>query len=359
MITIIDRYISRTYISYFLAGLTVFVTLFLIVDFMVTTSRYDVGMGVFAQFYACYAVEILYQLIPVACLMATIFTLGTLNKSNELVALFSMGWSLMRVSLPIILIVGAISGGSFFLSNELMTTVMDKKNQIYYTEMKKKPWLYNTSKQEKIWYRSGQNIFNINLLNSKEQKAFDVTVYTFSQQWEMQQVLVAKEADIQDGQWTLKYGRVTIFYDQDAAPISENFEERVLVLGEDIIDIKASDQASATMGVRELNKYIQRNRDAGLNTTSFEVDYHAKFSYIATALVMVLLGIPFSVSGSRSGGVLVNLQICLLLTLIYWAFYNSGLTLGRHGSLPPVIAAWGPNLLMASVAGFFIRRLKK
>lgn len=340
-------------------GLTVFVTLFLVVDFMISTSRFDVGLYVFYQYYSLYAAEILYQLLPVACLMATVFTIGQLNRSSELVALFSLGWSLVRVSMPVILLVATVSIGSFILSNELMTKISDKKNEIYYTEMKKKPWLYTTSKQEKIWYRSGQNIFNINLLNSKEQKAFDVTVYTFSPEWRLQQILTAKEADITDGQWALKYGRVTIFYDEEAPPISEPFEERILVLGEDIIDIKASAKASSAMGVNELKKYIQRNKEAGLNTTAFEVDYYAKFSFIFTAIVMTLLGIPFSISNARSGGVLVNLQICFVLTLVYWAFYSSGLTMGKHGSIPPIIAAWGPNILIGGFASFLIYRHKK
>jgi lipopolysaccharide export system permease protein len=114
------------------------------------------------------------------------------------------------------------------------------------------------------------------------------------------------------------------------------------------------------MGVRELRRYIERNKEAGLNTVPFEVDYYSKFSYVFTTLVMVLLGVSFATSSSnRSGGVLLNLQKCVLLTLIYWGVYNSGLTLGRHGTIPPVIAAWAPNLLMIMLASFIIWRQKR
>jgi len=360
VISLIDRYISKNFIFFFLAGLSVFVTLFLAIDFVTTTAKNQVELSVFAQYYSYYAFEIIYQLTPVACLLATLFTLGTLQKNNEMVAMFSLGLSLLRIAVPVLTIVCVISVGVFFFSNQFMTKVIDKKNYIYYTLMKKKPWLYSTSKQENIWYRSGQNIFNINLLNAKEEKAFGIRVYTFSYEWDLQQILEAKEATLKSGQWTLKDGRVTVFFDEESAPISENFEERVLMLGEDVIDIKTSSKASAVMGVRELRRYIARNKDAGLNTTPFEVDYFAKFSFIFTALVMVMLGVAFSSNASpRSGGILYNLQKCLVLTLVYWAFYTSGLTLGRHGTLPPVIAAWGPNLLMMFFASFLIWRQKK
>lgn len=360
MISLIDRYVARNFIFFFFAGLSVFVTLFLAIDFVTSTSKYQIELFIFAKYYTYYAFEIIYQLTPVACLLATLFTLGTLHKNNELVALFSMGLSLFRIAVPIMTLVCMISVAMFFLSNQFMTKVIDKKNYIYYTLMRNKPWLYSTSKQENIWYRSGQNIFNINLLNSKEAKAFGVTVYTFSYEWELQQILEAKEALLQDGKWTLQSGRVTVFFDEQSAPISEKFEERVLAIGEDVIDIKTSSKASASMGVGELRRYIARNKEAGLNTTPFEVDYFAKFSFIFTALVMVLLGVAFSTGSSpRSGGLLYNLQKCLLLTLIYWAFYNSGLTLGRYGSIPPILAAWGPNSIMVLFAFFLIWRQKK
>jgi len=360
VISLIDRYISKNFLFFFVAGLTVFVTLFLAIDFVTATAKYGAPALVYAKFYACYSAEILYQLMPVACLLGTLFTLGTLQKNNEIVAMFSMGLSMVRIAVPILTLVSVISVSMFFLSNQFMTKIIDKKNFLYYTVMRNQPWKYSTSKQENIWYRSGQNIFNIMLLNAKEEKAFGVTVYTFSYEWRLQQILEAQEAQVQNGQWTLKNGRVTVFFDESSAPVSENFDTRTLVVGEDVIDIKTSSKASEVMGVTELRKYIARNKDAGLNTTPFEVDYFAKFSFIFAALIMVLLGVAFSTNASpRSGGVLFNLQKCLLLTLIYWAFYTSGLTLGRYGQIPPIIAAWGPNLLMIAFASGLIWRNKK
>lgn len=356
----LDRYISKSFLFYFAAGLSVFVTLFIAIDFLTGTSRFGSDLSIYIDFYTYYSFEVLFQLVPVACLMATLFTLGSLHKNSEMVAMFSLGMSLFRIALPVLVIVCIISLFSFVATNELMTKAVDKRNYIYYTHMKKKPWQYSQSKQENIWYRSGQNIFNINLLNAKEGKAFHVTLYTFSSEWLLQQILVAKEVLLGDGRWTLKDGSVTVFFDEESAPMTEKFETKNLEVGEQVIDIKMSSTASAQMGVRELRRYIERNKEAGLNTVPFEVEYYSKFSYVFTTLVMVLLGIAFSTSGSnRSGGVLMNLQKCVVLTLVYWGVYNSGLTLGRYGALPPIVAAWGPNLLSMALASLLIWRQKR
>lgn len=360
MITIIDRYILKSFVFYLLAGLTVFVTLFMAIDFVTATSKYDVGLFTFAKYYFYYTFEILSQLVPVACLLGTLFTLGTLNKNSELVAMFSMGMSLIRISVPILTATAVLSMLFFLISNQFITRLVDKKNYIYYVEMKKKPQMYSTSKQENIWYRSGQNIFNINLLNPKDEKASGVTVYTFSPQWTLQQILEAKEAIVTTGLWTLTQGKITVFFDDFSAPVAETFKQRTLSVGEDVIDIKSNTKASAIMSVGELRRYISRNKDAGLNTTPFEVDYFAKFSYTFTSIVMVLLGVAFSIGASpRAGGVLVNLQKCLLVTIAYWGVYSSSITLGKHGSMTPMIAAWGPNVLMMLLAAFLIWRQKK
>jgi lipopolysaccharide export system permease protein len=55
----------------------------------------------------------------------------------------------------------------------------------------------------------------------------------------------------------------------------------------------------------------------------------------------------------------MQLGICLALAFGYWALYNSGITMGQHGLVPPVVAAWGANTLAILLAVFLLRRLKR
>lgn len=56
---------------------------------------------------------------------------------------------------------------------------------------------------------------------------------------------------------------------------------------------------------------------------------------------------------------MVNVGLCLGLAFAYWVAYSSALTLGRNGAIPPVVAAWGPNLLILGFANFLFMRLKR
>jgi len=357
----IDRYTSWLFLGYFIGGMLVFVTIFMAVDAMSTMVAYkDVAPSVMASFYLYYIPEILQKMLPVACLLGVILTLGSLNKANELVALFASGMSLFRVTIPPLILVIIISALGFFAGDRVIPQLTDKKNFIFYNDIKKRPGMYSTVKTGKIWYRSKNAIFNIKTLSQDGAKAQGLTVYFFDEVFDLVQMITAAEVDLKGGtQWLLSNGTVTIFNKESSFPLTSQYKKKTIVMTEDANDLQSTGQTSDMLSQAELKKFIDRNRDAGLDTLHYEVDYHAKYSFAFAGLVMCLLGIPFSVSRARSGGTMLNAGICLALVFGYYVLYSSGITLGQHGSLPPFVATWAPNILMSALGLVFLKRLKR
>lgn len=357
---LIDRYILKLFLLYLVAGLLVFVTLYLTMDFMTFgLKNADAPTASLVKYYGYKAPWVVYQLIPVACLLATLFTLSTLNRTNELTALFSMGLSLLRISTPILGAVAAISAGSFLMGDQLLPRFIQKRNYVEYVEIKKKPGLYSTVKTNKIWFRTENILFNIKTLSPETSKAQGITLYYFDPSWNLTQLIAASEVEMKGNIWNLKNGLVTLFAAESSFPLTKSFTEKPITMNEDLNDIQASSNSSEQMSLKELGRFIERNKEAGLDTLTYEVDYHAKFGFAFAALVMSAVGIPFSVSRARSGGTFMQVGVCLALAFGYWVAYSSGLTLGTHGVLPPVVAAWGPNVLTILLAFVLIKRLKR
>jgi len=358
--TRIDRYICRLFLQYFVAGLIVFVTIFLAVDAMTFALRNaDAGAGPLMRYYLYFLPTVIYQMVPVACLLSTVFTMTTLNRGNELVALYSVGMGLVRVSVPIMVLVAIISVFSFFVSDQLLPRLALKKNYVEYVEIKKKPGLYSTVNTNKIWYRSENVLFNIKTLDAKAARAQGITLYYFDSAWNLVQLVTAKVVQIQGAKWNLNDGTVTLFEADTSFPLTKAFTDKVLVMNEDVADIQSTSNSSEIMSLNSLRKFIRRNKDAGLDTLRYEVDYYAKFGFASAALVMSVLGVPFSVRRQRSGGNIMSIGLCLGLAFAYWALYSSGVTLGQHGSVPPILAAWGPSALMGGLGGWLILRLRQ
>jgi lipopolysaccharide export system permease protein len=359
MFTIIDRYIAKMFLGFFIGGLIVFVTLFVTVDFMSNMVRYNAPTASIIEYYGLFVPGVLYQMMPVACLLGTIFTLSSLGKSNELVALFSSGMSLARISMPILVLVVLVSSVSFWLNDRLLPVVNQRKNYVYYVDIQKKPGLYSTVKTDKIWYRSGNVLFNIKTLQAEKLTAQGLTMYYFDGGWQLIQMITAQGVKLKGDTWELEKGTVTLFPKESSIPMTQNFDKKTITVGEDVREIQKSSQSTDTLSVRELKRFITRNKESGLDTLRYEVEYHAKFAFAFAAFVMSFLGIPFSVSRQRSGGTALNVGITLLLAFAYWAAYSSGITLGQHGVLPPIIAVWLPNAIMVALSAVFLFRLKR
>lgn len=354
-----DRYIAKKFILFFIGGLLVFATIFLAFDSLSSLARYEVSSAVLISYYSYYLPSIVYQMIPVACLLATVFTLTSLSRSQELVAFFSMGMSLWRVSLPILVVVGIVGGFNFWVGDRLLPKFNQKKNYVFYVEIKKRPGLYSTVKTNKIWYRSENVLFNIKTISAESATAQGLSLYYFDGGWNLVQLIVAKTVHISGSTWELLDGTVTLFAKESSFPLTKTFSKKVIEMNEEVADLQSSEHSSDTMSLNALNRFIFKNKEAGLDTLRYEVDFHSRASFPFAALVMSLMGIPFSVGRQRSGGAFVSISLCIGLTFFYWALYSSSITLGRHGVLPPIVAAWAPNLLMALGGIVLIARLRR
>lgn len=357
--SLIDRYILKLFLGYLLGGIIVFVTLFLAVRFLTSALEYpSATTGMLVKFYGLQLPSIIYQLTPVACLMATLFTFSNLHKANELVALFSAGMSLFRLAVPVLLLAAFLAGVLFFLSDQIIPRFMQKKNYVEYVEIQKKPALYSTVKTNRIWYRSENILFNIKTLNPEAKKAQGITLYYFDNDWNLVQLITASDVDIGNEKWNLKDGFVTLFATESSFPLTKAFDSKLISMNESLGDIQSSSNSSEIMSVHELSRFIDHNREAGLDTVRYEVDYQSKFGFAFTPLIMAFLGIPFSVSRSRQGGAMINVGVCIGLAFAYWALYSSSITLGQQGALPPLFAAWVANALMGLLSVYLLRRLK-
>lgn len=356
----IDRYVASYFWGYFIGGLLVFVTLMSAIDVMSNMVQYTgVSGAVWLRYYGYYIPELIYRMIPVACLLATIMTISTLQKGNELTALFSVGMSLARVSVSIVISVLLNCGLVLYMSDQLLPRFAKQKNFIFYHEIKKNPSLYSTVKTDRIWYRSKDMIFNIKTLNEKAQKAQGLALYFFNSNWDLVQMVTAKDVDLLGSQWQLHDGAVTIFSEDSSFPMTSKFKEKTIVMGEDAKDLSSTANTSDILSLSELSAYIQKNKEAGLDTLRYEVDYHSKYGFALAGFVMTALGIPFSVGRARSGGLMLNVGISMGLVFGYWIFYSSALTLGNHGEIPPVLAAWLPNVSFFGLSIFALWRLKR
>ena len=254
-----------------MASTVVFVTLFTTVDASAKFVQFSVDIPTLIAYYSYALPGIVYQMIPVGCLTATIFTLSSLSRGNEMVAMFGTGMSLARISAPILFWVSFTSVCTFWINDRVGPYVTDKKNYVFYTKIKKKPHLYSTVKTDKIWYRSRDVLFHIQTLNPREKRAQGTSFYYFDNQWNLLQVIKASSATIEGDNWNLFDGSITLFAAETRVPLTQKFDQKTIVIDEKLDDLQVSQSTAALLSVAELKRFIQKNKEAGLNTLDYEV----------------------------------------------------------------------------------------
>ncbi len=360
MIQRIDRYLLGLFWGAFIAGLLVFVTLFVATDAMGSIVKYkDAGALTLIRYYGFLIPEIIYKMLPIACVVGTVMTISSLNKGSELVALFAAGMSLFRISRVIFLSIIVICIFNYFLSDQIMPVFAKQKNFILFNDLEKNPTKYQMIKTNKIWYRSKNSIFNIKTLNAEGNKAQGLTLYFFTDGWELVQMMTAESVLMDGSQWNLQNGTVTVFSKDSSFPLNDKFQEKTIVMTQDAQDLRSTGQTSELLTQAELSHFIGKNKEAGLDTIKYEVDFHSKFSFSLAGLVMSLLALPFCVGKARGGGMMKSIGICMGLVVFYWIFYNVSQTLGIRNNLAPVVAAWLPNVIMSALGTTLLLRAKR
>ena len=127
----LNRFILKSFIGPFIAILLV-VVFILIMQFLWLYIDELVGKGlsfkVVLEFLGWGSITMLPLSLPLATLLASMMTMGTLGENNELLAIKAAGISLQRILVPLFSACAVISIGAFFVSNNLMPVAF---NNIY------------------------------------------------------------------------------------------------------------------------------------------------------------------------------------------------------------------------------------
>ena len=105
------------------------------------------------------------------------------------------------------------------------------------------------------------------------------------------------------------------------------------------------------MTVPELRRHIADLKASGFNWLPLAVELQRKIAFPFVTVVMTLLAVPFGVTTGRRGA-LYGIGIGIVIALAYWIVSSVFVALGSAGLLPPFLAAWSANIIVAGAAAF-------
>ena len=352
----LDRYVGREFARFFLLILVALVNVYilgLLIDVIADAFEHNVQGKVVLQYIAFAQPQILFHMLPLSTLMATLVCFAIFTKTSEITAAKAAGVSLYRICVPVILIGITVSAGCFALQ-EYWLPYANRRAAELRDEIKNRPVQTHNVLNRQWMMGERQELYNYAYYDSNLRKFSGLAVYKFqTDPFTITERLYAQEAQWESEQdaWIFSRGWRRSFVEGGK---HEPFETLAIQNMEPpsyfVKEVKRSDQ----MTYMELTRYVDDLQQAGYDVVPLRVAQQAKFSFPLAAMVTVLIAIPFSFTPGKKGA-LYGIGIAIAIGLSYYVTTRVFAFMGEMAMLPPVLAAWAPNVLfsIAALYGLF------
>ncbi|HPX60258.1 MAG TPA: LPS export ABC transporter permease LptG [Deltaproteobacteria bacterium] len=345
---ILSRYIAQSWLRLFALCLGSFVSVYLVLDMMEKIPRFlraGGALGDIAMFFVFKMPEMIGQTAPFSILMTTLLTLGLLSRNSEIIAMRSCGVSLLHISMPMVML---SLGVCLLLLVNTELVVPHSYERMEHTERIRirKQGANAVFRRNNIWFRSDNMILQAHLFEPQEKLLKGVTVWVLEGGMNPVRRIDAESAVHREGGWELQKALVKDF-SQGAGFASQRLAAMPIPIGLKADDLRVLDNNADNLSFAKLREYSDNLRKGGYKAYRYQTMMHNKLSAPFGALVMVILGIPFALRNSRSGGIAMGIGASVAIGFVFFVVNAMLLSYGRSGVLPPFVAAWGANLIFA------------
>lgn len=350
---LLDRLVLSDLARFFLfilggfSALILIITLFQLLDYI---TRNNTDWSVVANYLLFLLPWILNSVAPIAALVAVMITFGLLHKTNQVVALKASGQSIFRLGAPALVASILLSGFVFVNQDYILPFTNRRQNNLRYMIRKgQEPpqTFYQTT--NKWIFGSESRIFNYAYFTPTMNSFARLNVLDLSREpFSITRRLYARRAwwDAATEMWVLENGWERRF--ENDRPVGfESFKEKRIALAEHPEYFKKEAVGSSSMTLSEVRRAITDLSRSGFDVLDLRIALQSKIAFPLTCLVMVIVGLPFSFSVGKRGA-LYGVAAGLAIGLGYWGLTGLFEQMGRYEMLPPMLAAWGPNMLFGA-----------
>src|SRR5258708_18219972 len=107
------------------------------------------------------------------------------------------------------------------------------------------------------------------------------------------------------------------------------------------------------MNYEQLSRYIHDLQQSGFDVVRLKVQLQKKLAFPVITFVMALLAIPFSLSAGKRGAI-AGIATAIGIAVVYSVVSGLFEAMGNISQLPPVLAAWSPDVIFAFVGAHLI-----
>jgi LPS export ABC transporter permease LptG len=371
---LLDRYLLRELLVplvYCLFGFVIFWVFFDLFTELNSFQSRRLNFGDVTEYYLLSLPEILVLILPIALLLALLYTLTNHARHHEITAMRSAGISLWRLCLPY-LGVGFVASMGLFWLNEFV--VPDGSAAAEEVLARHQPRPAGTPGPN--WIR------NLAFNNGRDGRTWKIGLYNI-ETGEMKNPLVIWQLTDGSSRWLaadrgVRRRGIWYFYNvREFADSPESNSTLVPLVQTNVLAMPAFTETPAQIKseIKLASTTLRSAKKADIPLTEIRnylrfhptplasdrawlfTKLHGRLAAPWTCMVVVLMAIPFGAASGRRN-VFVGVASSIVICFAFFVVQQFGLALGSGGWVPAWLGAWFPNLAFAAAGLVMTARVR-
>jgi len=296
--------------------------------------------------------------IPMSFLLGILVGFSRLSQDSEVVAMKASGLSIYRMLVPVV----AVSLVCSIITGALMFNLL--------------PW--GNRSLRKLLYDVGRERIELGLSERSFNDDFDeLVIYVDSipvKDGAMKGILVADQSQGEEGMLLLAREAYVLSEQDELTTTLRLVDVTSHQVGEDGSDYRlgryrtlyrrldVAGEGTADLRLRnrdltftELRRRIAEAQAAGEPVAPMLVEMHSRIAIPFAPFIFALLGMPLALYSPRSTKS-VGFPVSIMIFVLYYVMQEGAEVLGGAGTIPPILAAWAPNLILGALGIYFFAK---
>lgn len=341
--TILNRHLSRQFLSPFLAGYVGICTMILMTHIFERMDKFIEGKATLVTVVGYLSTMMPLQCLealPVAVLMALLFVLGSLQRSNELVAMATGGIPPEKC-LGVFFFIGLVLSLLGMLAHEtFIPRATHYSKEVYRTRIRRIGEWKQVNYDNKVVAGEDGRFWSFKRLNTDSGQVDRVAVDTYHDGRLVEQLFALSGQKVKEG-WVFQRGAVRRYGEGGLELLANDlFDQKVMPYPESADGLVPLELHPEEVNYANLERHIRRMKALGLPTRRLETELYAKVALPFASFVVICLGIPlgFVRRTSRVRAVVYTLA----LSFAYFGLVQFGRAMAQS-LLSPLAGAWLAN----------------
>jgi len=352
---ILDKYILRKIVSAYLLTLLSLFSLYIITDVFSHLPDYLKNTPPFyslLQYYFYYLPFIFLKVSPFSVLISVLYTLGELNKNNEIISMRALGISIFKLSLPIIFFSLFLSSLAIYIQEKTLLSSQKKCEEIRLKYLRRDK-IKEIKEKNNLAFHYGDQTFFIAKFLPRKSLFKDVMIFQENKEGNIEEKIVCRTIYYQNGKWVASDVISYHLNKQGEILGSPHYlEKREIDLPsypeELILEGNLFGKFSTLKRLKEEIKRLKTIKATRL-LSNLTVEYHTKIVECFSHFFLVIGILPLALAIRKRKVALSSLGVSLLFGFSYYLLFSVSIALGKTGVLIPSFSAWLSPLFFSTV----------